>query len=207
MAEQKLTQAVGIDQSAEDALARAGVRTIQQLAEADPEALAMASGVPVDRIRDWQHKARRAGARRGPSPVAKGWMVGLIGVLIAVLLGSALIAIGSKRIEEAEKTRVAAESKLQIALGFTADEAIDELRQARLALHNENWGSAQSVLSRVEDKVTLMEQVAPDRRRDEMSELRKLMGDLQTAIGAQSQDAAQKLDSLEAALDKMRQAR
>ena len=205
MSERKLSDALGVDQPVEEALARAGIRTLKELSEADTEAVATASGLPIDRIREWQDRAKRAGARPGPSPAVKGWMVGVIGVIVAIILGSILIAIGSNRIKKAEQIRVTAESKLGVAVSFAAEDAIEQVRQARLALHNENWGSAQRILSSVEDKVTLIEQVAPDRKRNEVSELRALMGDLQSAVSAQSGEASSKLDAMEAALDKLKQ--
>jgi hypothetical protein len=206
MSEQTLSDAVGIDRTAVEALARASIRTLKELTAADPEAAAMASGIPAERIREWQEKARRAGARPGPSPVAKGWMVGVIGVIAAIMLGSILMAVGSRRLENAERIRATAESKLMVAVSFAAGDAIEQVRQARLALHNENWGNAQRVFSSVEDKVTLIEQVAPESKRKEASELRTLMGDLQSAVNAQSGEASQKLDALEAALDKLKEA-
>ncbi len=207
MGERTLSEAVGIDQAAVEGLARAGVHTVQQLADAEADAVAMASGIPAERIKDWQQKARRAGSRQGPSSAAKGWMVGLIGVAIAILLGYLLIWIGSRKLEQANNIRATSESKLQLAVSFAAGEAIDQLRQARLALHSNNWGSAQSALSGVEDKVTLIEQVAPDSMKDDVGNVRQLMGDLQNAVTQQSSEASTKLDSLEAALDKMKQGR
>ena len=207
MTERSLSDAVSIDPTAEETLARAGVRTLQELSDADPESLAMASGIPIGRIREWQQRARRAGARPARrSPLATGWMIAIIGLIIAILLGWALMSIGAARIKQAEQIRVAAESRLQIALSFAAKGAIDELRQARLALHNKNWGSAQTVLSRVEDHVTFMEQVAPEGKRKPVSEIRERIGELQRAVGEQSKDSVERLDALEAALDQLRQA-
>jgi len=200
MSEKKLPETIGIDQTAVEALARANIRTLQELSGADPEAAAMASGIPVERIREWQQKARRAGAKRGMGPVAKGWLVGVIGVVIAVLLGWALMAIGSNRIKQAEQVKVAAESRLNVALSFVAEEAIDELRQARLALHNKNWGSAQTTLSGVEDKVTFLRQIAPEGRKDKVSAMADQLAELQKAAGEQSKDVMERVDALEAAL-------
>ena len=205
MGEQPLSEAIGIDGAAVEALARAGVQTVQQLADADVDAVAMASGIPAERVEDWQQKARRAGAKHGPSPVAKAWMVGAIGVVLAIILGYALIWIGSRRLQQAEGIRVASESKLQLAVSFAAGEAIDQLRQARLALHANNWGSAQKALSGVEDKVTLIEQVAPDSMKGDVTNVHQLIGDLQNAVTQQASDTSTKLDSLEAALDTMKQ--
>jgi hypothetical protein len=207
MSERKLSEAIGIDETAVESLARANIRTLQELSGADPEAAAMASGIPVERIREWQQKARRAGAKRGMGPVAKGWLVGVIGVVIAVLLGWVLMAIGSNRIKQAEQVRVAAESRLNVALSFVAVEAIDELRQARLALHNKNWGSAQTTLSGVEDKVTFLRQIAPDERKNEVSAVADQLAEVQKAAGEQSKDVMERVDALEAALDAMTQAK
>jgi len=206
MSEGKLSEAIGIDETAVESLARANIRTLQELSGADPESAAMASGIPVERIREWQQKARRAGAKRGMGPVAKGWLVGVIGVLIAVLLGWVLMTIGSNRIKQAEQVKVAAESRLNVALSFVAVDAIDELRQARLALHNKNWGSAQMTLSGVEDKVTFLRQIAPDERKNEVSAVADQLAELQKAAGEQSKDVMERVDALEAALDAMTQA-
>jgi len=207
MSERTLSEAIGIDVGAVEALARAGVRTVQQLAEANVDTVAMASGIPVDRIRDWQQKARRRAPGPGPSPAAKGWMVGLIGVVIAIALGSILIKIGAAKIDSAKAIRVAAESKLQVAVASAADDAIEQLRQARLAVNGTNWGSAQTTLSKVDSKVTLIRQTAPDNRQSDADELRRLMDDVLSAVTQQSPDASAKLDSLEAALDRMREAK
>jgi len=207
MNERTLSEAIGIDAGAVEALGRAGVQTVQQLIDADPDTVAMASGIPVDRFRDWQQTARGSAARPGPSPAAKGWMVGVIGIVIAILLGWALIAIGSHRIAQAEKTRVASESKLQVAVSSAANDAIEQLRQARLAINATNWGSAQTALSKVDAKVTLIKQTAPDNLQSDADELRKLMDDVLNAVTQQSPDASAKLDALEAALDKMGQGR
>jgi len=200
MTEKPLSESITIDQSAQEALARAGVRTLQELADANPESLAMASGIPLERIREWHQRARRAAAPRRRSPVLTGWMVAVVGLFIAALLGWALMSIGVRRLQQAEQTRLAAESRLQTAIAFAADGAIDELRKARLALHNNNWGDAQTVLSRVEDHVTFMEQVAPERKRKAVGQIRETMGKLQRAVGEQSKDALERLDTLETAL-------
>ncbi len=205
MSENRPFEPLGIDHSAVEALARADIRTPRQLSEADPEAVAMASGIPVERIRDWQQRARKAQAARGMSPVVKGWLVGVIAIAIAVLLGWALMAVGSARIREAAQIKATAESKLDIALSFVAGEAVEEIRQARLALHNKNWGSAQMALSRVEDKITMMGQVAPDGRKAEIDQLRSELTELQQAISDQARNTAERLDAMEAALDALRE--
>ena len=204
MSENKLSDVLGVDQSAEDSLSRAGVHTPQELAEADAESLAMASGIPIDRIRDWQQRARRAGSRGAKrSPVATGWMVAIFGLLIAVLLGWITMTIGSRRIKQAEQIKVVAESRLDIALRFAAGKATDELRQARLALHNKNWGSAQVALSEVRECVAFMADVAPEGKRKEITKLRDSVEQLQRAAEEQSEGAMDGINALEAALDEL----
>jgi uncharacterized membrane protein YccC len=205
MSERSLSDAVGIDASAVEALGRAGVQSVQQLVDADPDAVAMASGIPVERIRDWQQRARRTGAKARPSPAAKGWLVGAIGVVVAIILGWALIGIGSRKIASAEQTRKAAEAKLDAAVAFAAEDAMTELRQARLSVNNQNWGSAQTMLMKVDGRIRLIQQVAPERRKKDADQVRQLMDDLLEAVSAQSADASQKVDALEAALDKMKE--
>lgn len=204
MSEDRPFEALGIDRSAVEALARADIRSPRQLSEADPEAVAMASGIPVERIRDWQQRARRAGAKRAMGPAAKGWLIGAIGIVLALVLGWALMSIGSVRIREAAQVKATAESKLEIAVSSIAGDAIDELRKARLALHGNNWGSAGTTLSRIEDKITVMGQVAPGDRKPEIDALRSQLTELQQAVSDQSKNAAEQLDALEAALDALR---
>ncbi|MBN1460935.1 MAG: hypothetical protein JXA57_15485 [Armatimonadetes bacterium] len=200
MTEQTLSDALGVDQSAVDALARANVRTMRDLVGGEADAIAAASGIPVERIREWQQRARRAGARAGMSPVLKAWGIGAVAILIAVLLGYVLMSIGSGRLQQAEQIRVNAESKLQVALSFAAGEAVDELRKARLALHNQNWGSAQTTLSSIEDKITFMERIAPESRKADVAALRDDLSRLQSLVSEQSNDVMSQLDSFEGSL-------
>jgi hypothetical protein len=206
MSEQRLSEALGIDETAEESLARAGVRTLQELSDADVEALAMASGIPIDRIREWQQRARRAGARVPKrSPVATAWMVAIIGLAIAVVLGWAMMNIGGRRIREAEKLKVATESKLNVAVSFAAREAMEELRRGRLAIRSQNWGSAQTILSEVKSCVGFMVDVAPEDRAQHVRAIADAVEALQGAAAEQAGDTLDRLDALEADLDKLAQ--
>jgi len=206
MSEKSLSEALGIDQTAEEALARADVRTLRELSEADPEALAMASGIPLDRIKDWQQRARRAGAPRRRNPVLTGWMVAIIGLLIAALLGWALMSIGAARLKQGEQLRLEAESKLEMEIGFGARRAIDELLPVRLAVHSNNWGAALDALSPVEDCVEFIQRIAPEGRRGSVAQVSKNLEDLQSAIRDQSKEAMDRLTALEAALNELARA-
>jgi len=205
MSGDSLSEAVGIDRAAEEALARAGVHSVKDLADAEPDSLAMASGIPIDRIREWQQRARRVGPRSRGNPIVAGWTIAVAGLLVAALVGWVMMAIGAARVHRAEQVRTAAESRLQVALDFAATQAIDAVRAARLALARENWGNAQSELSRADQLVTLMERIAPDGKRAAVSDIRERLEKLQQAVGNRSRDVTDQLDRFEAALDDLRQ--
>ncbi len=206
MSEKSLSDELGIDQAAEEALARADVRTLRELSEADPEALAMASGIPLERIKDWQQRARRAGAPKRRNPVATGWMVAIIGLAIALVLGWILMSIGSRRMQQAAQIRREAESKLEMEVNFGARRAMDELRPVRLALHNSNWGAAGDALSPAEDCVDFIQRVAPEGMQSDVRAVSAGLEAVQTAIQEQSREAMDRLTELEAALDALSRA-
>jgi len=205
MSEKSLVDAIGIDRSAEEALARAGVRTLDELRAADAESLAAASGVPVDRVREWQQRAARAGpARKARNPVVTGWLVAVVGLLIAVLIGWVMMTIGARRVESAEQIRQQAESRLLVALDFAVELASDEAKSVDDALLSSNWGSAARRLAQVSNAVNLMDQVAPESRQKQVDEVLELLSQLQGAIGDQSSDARDRLDAFRTALDGLR---
>ena len=205
MSEKSLVDAIGIDRSAEEALSRAGVRTVGELRAADAESLAAASGVPVDRVREWQQRAARAGpARKARNPVVTGWLVAIVGLLIAVLIGWVMMTIGAKRVESAEQMRKQAESRLLVALDFAVELASDEAKSVDDALLSSNWGSAARRLAQVSNAVNLMDQVAPESRQKQVDEVLELLSQLQGAIGDQSKDARDRLDAFRTALDGLR---
>ena len=205
MSEKSLVDAIGIDRSAEEALSRAGVRTVDELRAADAESLAAASGVPVDRVREWQQRAARAGpARKARNPVVTGWLVAVVGLLIAVLIGWVMMTIGAKRVESAEQMRKQAESRLLVALDFAVELASDEAKSVDDALLSSNWGSAARRLAQVSNAVNLMDQVAPESRQKQVDEVLELLSQLQGAIGDQSSDARDRLDAFRTALDGLR---
>ena len=203
MSEKSLSDALGIDQGAEEALARADVRTPRELSEADPEALAMASGVPLDRIKEWQQRARRAGAPRRRNPVVTGWMVAIVGLLIAVGIGWMLVTIGTTKMETAEKIRRAADSKLELEMSFGASRAMDDLRPVRLAVHNRNWGEATAALAPVAAGVAFIARVAPEGQQDSVVRAEEGLGELRRAIEDQSPEAMEHLTDLEVGLARL----
>ena len=201
MTEKPLSDALGIDQAAAEALARADVRTLRELSAADPEALAMASGIPLDRIKDWQQRARRAGAPKRRSPVATAWMVAIIGLVAALLLGWILMSIGSRKLQQATQIRREAESKLEMEVNFGARRAMDELDPVRREVYNSNWGAAAKAVLPVEDCVQFIERVAPDPMESDVRTVTTGLERLQGAIQDRSKEAMDRLLDLEAALD------
>jgi len=133
-----------------------------------------------------------------------GWLIAVVGLLIAITLGWAMMAIGSRRLESANKIRSDSEGRLMIAVDFAAGEAMKSSQDAQVAINRNNWGQAGSGLARVNDLVTLMEQVAPEDRRSAVSDVRSSLSDAQKQVGSQSQDAVQAMNTLITKLDGLR---
>jgi hypothetical protein len=205
MSEKSFSNALGIESTAEEALGRAGVNTLEQLSEADADTLATSSGIPVDRIRDWQHRARRATRPARRSPVLTGSLIAIAGLLLAVLLGWAMMSTGARKIERGEQLTREAESKLEYVTASAAQKASAKLNAARPHLRNRNWGSAKAILADVGDYVGIMEQVSADTTLKHVRQVREGFVDLERAVGEQSEDAMERLDTLQAALDDVAQ--
>jgi hypothetical protein len=195
MTEKSLSDALGIDASAREALARANVRTLQELTSADPEALAMASGIPIDRIRDWQERAKRAGAKSKRNPVVTGWMVAIVGLAIAALLGWATMSIGRARIVEAKDMQQQLDTRLYAMLDDIAEEANLQANAVDREIRNSNWGAAQRELSGVGKCVGMMEQIALDGRDEGVTRARESFDELDRAVREQNTDARERLDA------------
>ena len=195
MTEKSLSDALGIDASAQEALARANVRTLQELTSADPEALAMASGIPIDRLRDWQQRAKRAGAQSKRNPVLTGWMVAIVGLAIAALLGWATMSIGRARIVEAKDMQQQLDTRLYAMLDDIAEEANLQANAVDREIRNSNWGAAQRELSGVAKCVGMMEQIALDGRDEGVRQVRESFDELDRAVREQSSDARELLDT------------
>ncbi len=195
MTEKSLSDALGIDASAQEALVRANVRTLQDLTSADPEALAMASGIPIDRIRDWQERAKRAGAKPKRNPVLTGWTVAIVGLAIAALLGSATMSMGRARIVEAKNMQQQLDTRLYAMLDDIAEEANLQANAVDREIRNSNWGAAQRELSGVAKCVGMMEQIALDGRDEGVRQVRESFDELDRAVREQSSDARELLDT------------
>jgi len=141
---------------------------------------------------------------RGQEGTRSGWAIAVVGLLVAVLLGWAMMAIGARKLRDAAKLQADAESRLLIALDYAASQAMTQTQEARVSLNRDNWGEAQSRLDSVNELVTLMERVTPDRTRPDVDRLRDRLGEAQRLVGEQSKDALSALDSLITELDGLR---
>ncbi len=137
---------------------------------------------------------------RGPS----GWLVAIVGLIIAALLGWAMMAIGARKLDQAKKLRAESEGRLMLAVEFAAREATREAQDAQVALNQSNWGEVGTRLAHVGELVALMEQVRPESQRGAVDDARGRLGDAQRLVGEQSKDAAQSLTALVTALDELR---
>jgi hypothetical protein len=140
---------------------------------------------------------------RQSSPLS-GYLIAVIGLVIAVALGWAMMAIGARRLADAERVREQAEGRLLVAVSFAAREAVTQAQEARVSIIRSNWGDAQRRLSRVNELVTLLEQVAPDADREAVNQVRDRTGEVQRLVGEQSTDALSALDTLITDLDALR---
>jgi hypothetical protein len=116
-----------------------------------------------------------------------------------------MMGIGARRLRDAERVRSGAEARLMAAVEFAVGEAISQAQEARLAINKNNWGEAQTRLSRANDLVTLIEQVAPEGKRSAVGQVRNRLNETQRLTGERSQDALASLDSLITDLDGLRE--
>lgn len=130
-----------------------------------------------------------------------GWLIAVVGLLIAIVLGWAMMAIALGKLESAKKIRSDSEGRLMIAVDFAAQEAMKAAQDAQVAINRSNWGQAGIALARVNNLVTLMEQVSPEGKRSALSDVRNSLSDAQKAVGSQSQDAVQQINTLITKLD------
>src|SRR5574340_634477 len=136
--------------------------------------------------------------KRGGPP---GWLVAIVGLLGAGLLGWGMMAIGERKLEQARKMTAESEGRLMTAVAFAAQEGTQEAQAAQIAVTRSNWGEAGSKLARVGELVALMEQITPESQRGAVSDIRGKLGDAQRLVGEQSRDAGESLNALVGALD------
>jgi len=204
MTQKPMSESLRIERSAVEALARAGVRTLQELADADPESLAMASGIPLERIREWQQRARRAAAPKKRNPVLTGWMVAIIGLLVAALIGWIMMSLAARKVQQAGE----AEKRLQGEVEFWTIRAKGELLTVQEQLSKGNWGlAAEEALPRLGESVDSIKRVAPSSKAGLVEEVYRKLDELEDAVQRQSGEAMERLIALQRALDRLMEKR
>jgi len=126
------------------------------------------------------------------NPVATGVLVAVIGLLAALLLGLVLMKVGGNRLEAAKKT----EKPYQVAFGIIAQSGVEAAGRAQSSLSAKDWGQAQRALDDAGTVVTELESATSEGNRDAMGQVRQALGDAQTAVGKQRDDAPDKVQKL-----------
>jgi biopolymer transport protein ExbB/TolQ len=136
-------------------------------------------------------------AQRRRDPVVVGWAIAVAGLIIAFLLGWALMAVGAGRLAEARREQ----QPLRNAVSFMATEAVGTAREAATAVASNNWGEAQQRLTRVNEIVTALERAKSDQNARQIEQVRRALGQAQTAVGEQDRNARDAIDRLISALE------
>jgi len=136
-------------------------------------------------------------------PGTAGWKVAAIGILIAVVIGLIMIAIGSAKIKRGAQMQKEAELRLQDVLVYVADDAKSEADSMDEDLRYSNWGLATKRLGRLSAAVSLMDQIAPESKRGEMNTIKDSLAQVQKAVEEHAEDWRDRLDGLRAAIDSL----
>ncbi len=126
-----------------------------------------------------------------------GWIIAVVGLIIALLLGWVLMSVGSSKLEQARREQ----EPLRNAVSFIATEGVGATRDAATAVANNNWGEAQQRLARVNEIVTALERAESTENTPQIEQARRALGQAQTAVGEQSRDARDTVDRLVSSLE------
>jgi len=126
------------------------------------------------------------------NPVVVGWAVAVAGLIVAILLGWALISIGSSRLDQARKEK----APLRLAISFMASEGITAARGAADSVSSSNWGDAQRKLVRANAVITAMERSTTADNRRQVQQARRTLGEAQEAVGRREPNARDNVDRL-----------
>jgi uncharacterized membrane-anchored protein YhcB (DUF1043 family) len=132
-----------------------------------------------------------------------GWKVAAVGILIAVVIGLIMIAIGAAKVRRGAQMQKEAESRLLIALDYAVEQAGTEAKSVDDALLKSNWGDASIKLGQLAATVALIEQVAPARLRGDVQAVKDALAKVQQAVAEQSKDWRDRLDELRAAISSL----
>jgi len=186
-----------------ESLRQAGVTSLEALARAEVAQLAEKAQLPKEQVEEWKKRAQTALA---PTPPRRGLTWGQLGWLLAAVLFLVSViglSVMGRRVHRAEQMRIQAETKLVRVVSQAAEQALVQARAAQQELAAQNWGTAQERLTDVGLAVNYMEEMAPASVRAGVQRVRAQLGDTQTAVGAQSQDAADRLTRLVQLLEEL----
>lgn len=127
------------------------------------------------------------------NPVTTGVLVAVFGLIIALLLGLTLMWVGGNRMEAAKRT----ERPYRIAFGLLAGNGVAAVGRAQSSLNTQDWGQGQRALDEAGIIVTQMETAASEADREQVGRVRETLGEAQTAVGKQADDAADKVAKLQ----------
>src|SRR5512140_900411 len=98
------------------------------------------------------------------NPVATGWLVAIVGLVVALLLGLGLMRIGKQRMKAAEATA----RPYAVAFAALAENALAPLGKAQDSVASKDWGQAQTALDETGKVITQMEAAASDANRGQV---------------------------------------
>ena len=126
------------------------------------------------------------------NPVTTGVEIAVVGLIVALLLGLLLMKVGGNRMEAAKKT----ERPYQIAFGLLAGNGVEAVNRAQSSLNTKDWGQAQRALDDAGKIVTQMETAASEADREQVGRVRQTLGEAQTTVGKQADDAPDRVTTL-----------
>jgi hypothetical protein len=136
-----------------------------------------------------------------PKPGGAGWKTAAIGILIAIVIGLIMIAIGSAKIKRGAQMQKEAELRLGDVVQYLAADAKAEADQMDEYLRQSNWGLATKRMGKLTEAVSLLDQIAPEAERSQVEQVKDASAQAQEAIDSHADDWRDKLDNLRAALD------
>ncbi len=137
------------------------------------------------------------GETRSSNPVVAGWLVAIIGLIIAGAFGYLLMWIGSNRIEAAKKL----ERPYRVALAYIAQNGLTAVEKAQASIGTNDWGQAQRALDETGQAVTAMERAASDDNKRQIQDLRAALGDAQGAVSKQDKSAPDRIAEVRSRLE------
>jgi hypothetical protein len=127
------------------------------------------------------------------NPVMTGVLVAIVGLMLALLLGLVLMKVGSNRLEAAKRT----ERPYRIAFALLAQNGVAAVSRAQSSINTRDWGQAQRALDEAGMIVTQMETAASEADLAQVGRVRAALGEAQTVVGQQTEEAPDKVQKLQ----------